>query len=111
MILNMMQTLIIIGVMALGTIITRFLPFFLFPDHRQTPHYVLYLGRVLPYAVIGLLVVYCLKEVDISIAPFGTPEAISMVCIGILHFWKSNTLLSIGVGTAVYMLLIQFVFI
>lgn len=104
------QLLIIIGMMALGTAATRYLAFLLFPDSKETSPYILYLGRALPYAVIGLLVVYCLKSVSVTSFPFGLPELIAIVSVVLLHIWKKNTLLSIGVGTVVYMFLIQRVF-
>lgn len=108
--LTPIQTLIMIGAVALGTILTRFLPFILFPDNKETPKYIVYLGSVLPYAIIGLLVVYCLKGISITTLPFALPEFISITCIIILHIWKRNTLLSIGMGTVVYMVMVQFVF-
>ena len=105
------QQLITIAMVALGTMITRFLPFILFPAGRETPKYVQYLGKVLPPAALGLLVIYCLKDVDFVGGWHGLPEIISMVLITALHFWKKNTLLSIAAGTICYMLLVQFVFI
>lgn len=105
------QTLITIAVLVLGTVATRALPFLLFPPNRETPAFVLYLGRVLPYAVMGLLVVFCLKGVTVTVAPYGLPELIAILCILVLHLWKSNILLSIGGGTVIYMLLVQHVFI
>jgi len=111
MFLTPIQTLIMIGAIALGTMVTRFLPFILFPDNREVPSFVIYLGKVLPYSAIGLLVVYCLKGVSVTTAPFALPEIISIACIIALHLWKNNTLLSIGVGTVVYMVLVQFVFV
>lgn len=110
MVLTPAQTLILIGAIALATLITRFLPFVLFPAGRQTPAYVVYLGQVLPYAVIGLLVVYCLKGVTLLSAPYGLPEAIGVIATALLHRWKKNTLLSIAGGTAVYWCLVQFLF-
>lgn len=111
MLMSAPQMLITIGMVTLGTIITRFLPFVIFPPSRKTPGYITFLGRVLPYSVIGLLVVYCLKDVRLTSSPFGIPEAIAIVCIVSLEYWKSNVLLSIGIGTVVYMLLVQLVFI
>ncbi|NLK39102.1 MAG: branched-chain amino acid transporter AzlD [Clostridiales bacterium] len=110
MTLSPIQILVIIAAVALGTMITRFLPFFLFPDNKKRPTFVIYLGKVLPYAVIGLLVVYCLREISFSSPAGWLPEGIAILCIAILHFWRENVLLSIGVGTAVYMLLVQYVF-
>lgn len=110
MTLTPLQTIIIICMVILGTVITRFLPFILFPANKRTPAYIVYLGKVLPYSVVGLLVVYCLKGVNLTAAPFGLPEAIAVICTAALQFWKNNALLSIGAGTVIYMLLIQIVF-
>lgn len=104
------QILITIIAIALGTMITRFLPFVLFPENKKTPKIVMYLGNVLPPAMMGLLVVYCLKSVSVVKAPHGIPELAAILVIVILHKWKSNVLLSIGFGTIVYMLLVQGVF-
>lgn len=111
MILTQMQILIIIGMVTLGTVITRFLPFLFFKNRKKDSPYINYLSKVLPYASIGLLVVYCLKGVNITGGSHGIPEAIAIVCIIILHTWKENTLLSIGAGTLIYMLLVQLVFV
>ena len=104
------QALAIVSAVTLGTIITRFLPFLLFPDNRPVPKIVSYLGRTLPAAMMGLLVVYCLRNVDIAAAPHGLPELIALAAVTALHLWKRNVLLSIGVGTALYMVLVQAVF-
>ncbi len=111
MILTNTQSLILIGLIALGTQITRALPFILFPESKETPRYIIYLGKVLPYAAMGLLVVYCIKNVSFLVSPYGFPEAIAILCVVILHLWKNNTLLSIGGGTVVYMVLVQLIFI
>ena len=95
-----------IAVASLVTIGLRFLPFLIF-SKRQTPPVISYLGKVLPYAVMGMLVVYCLKDMT---APFGIPELLGCAAVAALHVWKRNTLLSIGLGTVLYMLLVQFVF-
>ena len=108
--LTSVQTLIIILCVAAGTQITRWLPFLLFPEHRQPPAVITFLGRALPPAMMGLLVVYCLKGVSLTAPPHGLPEAIAIAVIVLLHHWRSNVLLSIGGGTAVYMLLVQVVF-
>ena len=96
-----------IAVASLVTIGLRFLPFLLFSGKRQTPPVISYLGKVLPYAVMGMLVVYCLKDMT---APFGIPELLGCAAVALLHIWKRSTLLSIGGGTAVYMLRVNFVF-
>ena len=101
------QCLITAAAILLGTLATRFAPFVLLPKNRPVPRLVEYLGGTLPYAAMGLLVVYCLKNVDFSHSPFGLPEAVSVILVGVLHHWRHNILLSIGGGTAVYMLLVQ----
>ena len=93
----------------LGTMVTRFLPFLIFPEGKEPPEFIQYLGKVLPYAVIGLLVIYCLKDVPGS-GTYGIPEYLAIVFIVLLHRWKKSILLSIGGGTVFYMLLVQFVF-
>lgn len=105
--LTNMQTLMIILAVAAGTIITRFLPFWLFPEKRRVPRVVLFLGQALPPAMIGLLLVYCLKGVDFVAAPHAIPEAVALLCIVLLHRWKHHALLSIGGGTAVYLALLH----
>lgn len=100
----------IIAVTALVTMGLRFLPFLIFGENRKTPPIIAYLGQVLPCAIMGMLVVYCLKDVGLNRAPHGIPEGISCALVALLHIWKRNTLLSIGAGTVCYMLLVQLVF-
>lgn len=97
-------------VIVLGTMLTRFLPFLLFPAGKPTPKLVQKLGRILPAAVFGLLIVYCLKNISFLSGSHGLPELISIALVTALHLWKRQTLLSIAAGTVCYMLLIQFVF-
>lgn len=97
-------------VSAVVTMLLRFFPFFVFSGKRKTPESILYLGRVLPFAIMGMLVVYCLKNISFASMPFGLPEIIASVFVVLLHLFKRNTLLSIGGGTAAYMLLVQVVF-
>ena len=111
MTLTPFQTIIILSMVAIGTMITRFLPFIMFKNVRTNGSYLGYLGKVLPYSAVGLLVVFCLKAVNFRIPAYGIPEAIAIICIIALHYWKGNTLLSIGAGTVIYMMLVQFVFI
>ena len=99
-----------IAVCALVTAALRFLPFLIFGENRKTPPVIAYLGQVLPFAIMGMLVVYCLKDVSFVASPFGITEAIGCAAVAGLHIWKRNTLLSIGAGTVIYMLLVQFVF-
>lgn len=108
--MNNMSTLTMILVIALVTATLRFLPFLIFSGGRKVPRFVSYLGRVLPYSIMAMLVVYCLKEISLIKAPFGLPELISVVLVAVLHVWKRNTLLSIVGGTVCYMVLIQVVF-
>ncbi len=103
-----MKSALLIAVMALATILLRALPFLLF--RKQTPRYVSYLGRVLPPAIIGMLVIYCLKDITPSLSPFGLPELIAAACVIGMQVWKRSALLSILAGTAVYMALVQMVF-
>ena len=104
------RSMIIIAVVAAVTMLLRFLPFAVFGKHKKTPDYITYISSVLPYAIMGMLVVYCLKDISITAAPHGIPELIAGAVVVGLHLWKKNTLLSIVSGTVVYMLLIQFVF-
>ncbi|MDO5326614.1 MAG: AzlD domain-containing protein [Clostridia bacterium] len=103
-----MKSALLIAVMAIVTILLRFLPFLLF--RKQTPKYVSYLGRVLPPAIIGMLVIYCLKDVSPSLSPFGLPELIAAACVAGMQIWKRSALISILSGTVVYMALVQMVF-
>ena len=99
---------LLVAVMALFTMLLRFLPFLVF--RKSTPPYVAYLGQVLPAAIIGMLVIYCLKDTVLTRAPFGAPEIISAAAVIALQCWKRNSLLSILSGTVCYMLLVQLVF-
>ena len=104
------QQLILIAVMVLATQLTRTLPFLAFPAGKPTPKYIAYIGKVLPAAVFGMLVVYCLKNVNILGGSHGLPELIGIAIVVLLHLWRRQMLLSIAGGTVAYMLLVQFVF-
>lgn len=104
------QQIITIGIVVFGTMLTRFLPFLIFGRGKETPKYIQYLGKVLPAAVFGLLVVYCLKDVNILAPSHGIPEAIAILVVVLLHLWKKQMLLSIAGGTVCYMLLVQLLF-
>lgn len=104
-----LQCIITIACVVLGTMATRFLPFIIFPESKTPPKLVTYLGTVLPYAVIGLLIVYCLKDAVFT-EYHGLPELIAIAVIVVIHKWKKSTLLSIAAGTVLYMLLVQKVF-
>ena len=108
--MTLTQQIITIAVAVLATMLTRFLPFIIFPADKTTPKYVRYLGKVLPAAVFGLLVVYCLKDVNILSFPHGLPELIAIAVVVALHLWKRQMLLSRAGGTVCYMLLVQLVF-
>lgn len=111
MVLTPVQTLMIISMVTLGTLITRFLPFILFRNKNSHSPFINYLGTVLPFSAIGLLVVYCLKNIKLETPTSAISELIAILCIIILHHRKENTLLSIGFGTAIYMFLVQFIFV
>lgn len=104
------HSVLLVAVVALVTAGLRFAPFLLFGGKKQLPPFVAYFGRVLPYALMSMLVVYCLRGVQLSQAPHGAPELIACAAVAALHLWKRNTLISIVGGTACYMLLIQLVF-
>ncbi|GFO86021.1 MULTISPECIES: branched-chain amino acid transporter permease [Anaerostipes] len=108
--MTLAQKIIIIGMAVLGTAMTRFLPFLVFPGDKPVPKYIQYLGRVLPSAVFGLLVIYCLRDVNILSGSHGIPELISIAAVAGLHLWKRQMLLSIAGGTVCYMMLVQMVF-
>ena len=103
-----MKSVILIAVMAVVTILLRFLPFLVF--RKKTPPYITYLGKVLPPAIIGMLVIYCLKDITPLVQPYGLPELIAAGCVGGAHGIKKNSLISILLGTAVYMVLIRTIF-
>ena len=105
-----MHNYLLVVVIALTTMSTRFLPFLIFRENHETPKIITYLGKVLPCALMGMLVVYCMKDVRFADSPYGLPELIGCAITAGLHIWLRNSLLSIGVGTASYMLLIQLVF-
>jgi len=109
--LTPVEVLITVAMMVLGTMITRFLPFLCFPEKKKVPKYITYLGKTLPYAVMGFLVIYCLKGVSIVNKPYGMPELSALIFIFAIHLWKRNTFLSIFGGTIIYMLLSRLVFV
>lgn len=108
--MNDVHGVLIVAVVALVTMGLRFLPFLVFGGKRTTSGYLTYLGKVLPYAIMGMLVVYCLKGVQFTAAPFGLPELIACGIVVLLHLWKRSTLISIVGGTVCYMVLVQAVF-
>lgn len=104
------QAILMVAIMSIITFIIRGLPFVLFPGDKKTPPFISYLGKVLPYSIIAMLVIYCLKDVKFLDGLHGLPELISILCVVILHVWKRNNLLSIGGGTLLYMFLVQVIF-
>lgn len=110
MTMTLWQGIVTVAAVVLGTMATRFLPFLLFPANKPTPSYVKYLGKVLPFAVIGLLVVYCFRNVSFLSGSHGIPELVAAAAVVLLHLWKKNMLLSIAGGTILYMVLVQLVF-
>ena len=108
--LSVGTSFLIILLVAITTFATRVTPFLVFPKGKEIPKTIQYLGKVLTPAIIGMLVIYCLRNTVILSAPHGIPELIAVVVVAVLHVWKRNNLLSIGVGTVLYMVLIQTVF-
>lgn len=103
------QQIITIALCVLGTMTTRFLPFLVFGEKRETPRYIQYIGKLLPSAVFGMLIVYCLRNVDFLGGVHGIPEIIAIVITVVLHLWRRQMLLSIAGGTVCYMLLLQYI--
>lgn len=108
--MTLLQQIITIVMVVIGTMITRFLPFVIFPAGKPTPTYIRYLGKVLPTAVFGLLLIYCVKNVNLFTGNHGVPELTALILVVLLHLLKRQMLLSIAGGTICYMLLIQWVF-
>jgi branched-subunit amino acid transport protein AzlD len=108
--MTLAQQIITIAICALGTMLTRFLPFFIFSPKKPTPRYIQYLGKALPSAIFGMLIIYCLKDVSFISGSYGLPEIISIIFVVLLHLWRRQMLISIAGGTICYMLLIQLVF-
>ena len=108
--MTLTQQIITIGLCILGTMTTRFLPFIIFNENKKTPSFIQYIGNFLPAAVFGMLVVYCLRNVNVLQGSHGLPEFISILVTGGLHLWKRNMLISIAGGTVCYMLLLHFLF-
>lgn len=104
------EQIITIAICIIGTMATRFLPFIVFKGEKDAPKYIQYLGKALPAALFGMLCVYCLKDVEFLSGSYGLPEVIAIAVTVGLHLWIRQMLLSIAGGTAVYMLLVQFVF-
>jgi len=104
------HAILVIAVTSVVTAVLRFIPFLIFGGKRETPAYISYLGRLLPYAVMAMLVVYCLRNISFAAAPFGVPELMSCAVVALLHVWKRSSILSILGGTVCYMLLVQLVF-
>lgn len=109
--MNELKFFLMVGIMAVITAALRFIPFLVFGGGKKTPHIITKLGEMLPYAVIAMLVVYCLKGVTLFSYPYGLPEFISIALVALLHLWKGNTLISMIAGTACYMVLIQVIFV
>ena len=108
--INTGHSLILVAVMTLVTAFIRFSPFILFPEGRKRPKVITYLGTVLPYAIIGMLVVYCFKGKSVFEYPYCIPELLAAALVVGLHIWKRNTLISVFAGVAFYMILVQLIF-
>ena len=109
--MNSLHSIVLILVIAGVTMLLRFLPFAAFSGKRRVPDYILYLGSVLPYAIMGMLIVYCLRSVQFTALSGWLPSAVCVAVVAALHVWKRNTILSIVCGTVLYMILIQTVFV
>lgn len=110
-VLSPAQSVAVILTVAAVTIFCRALPFLFIRDSRPVSSTVLYLGQVLPFAIISILVIYCLRGTDLTSAPFGAPELIGCLLAAGVHLWKRNNLLSIGISTVAYMVMVQFIFV
>ena len=104
------HAMIVIALMGLAVLSTRIVPVLIFGRGERVPEFILYLGRVVPYTAMGLLIVYCLRDVPVMDAPHGLPEIISLAVVTVTYIWKRNTILSVVIGTALYMFLVQSVF-
>lgn len=105
--MTMPQILITIAVVAIGTVFTRFISFAIFPASRETPPYIAYLGKVLPSAVMGMLIIYCYKNLNFTAASAWLPAVTAGISVALLQLWKKNMFISISVGTVLYMVLIR----
>ena len=108
--MNEKHSAVLIAVIAAVTVLLRFLPFLIFGGKRKVPKYILFLGEKLPFAVIGMLIIYCLRDVSFGAVSGWLAAILSVIVVAVLHIWKRNTLLSIIAGTLVYMILVQTVF-
>ena len=104
------HAVIVIIVMGLAVLATRIVPVLIFGRGEKVPEFILYLGRVVPYTAMGLLIVYCLRDVPVFDAPHGLPELIALAVVAVSYIWKRNTIFSVVIGTALYMFLVQSVF-
>ncbi|MBR2390483.1 MAG: AzlD domain-containing protein [Mogibacterium sp.] len=100
----------VIAVMGLAVLATRIVPVLIFGRGEKVPEFVLYLGRVVPYTAMGLLIVYCLRDMPVLEAPHGLPELIALAAVTVTYLWKRNTIFSVVIGTVLYMFLVQSVF-
>ena len=107
--MNDYRAVLMVAIISAVTMLLRIIPFLVF-EKKETPVFVTYLGKVLPYAIMGMLVVYCLKGITFLASPYGIPELIAVSLVVLVHIWKRNTLLSILVGTLSYMMMVQFIF-
>ncbi|MEE3608946.1 branched-chain amino acid transporter permease [Avibacterium paragallinarum] len=109
--MTIFEQIITIALAVLAVQLTRLVPFWIFPANRPVPEYIRYLGKVLPAAMFGMLVVYCYKNVDLATGNHGLPDFIAGAVVLWLHFWKRNMFLSMIAGTGLYMVLVQIIFV
>ena len=105
------EAMMTIAIIAIVTLLIRWLPFLLFPANQATPLFIYRLAKVLPYAIIGMLVIYCFKAINFFVFPYALPEILAGLFVFVVHKWKHNLLLSIGGGTLFYMILVQTIFL
>ena len=108
--MSITEHIIIILIVALATMSTRFAPFLLFKSEKPTPKFLVYIGKALPPAVFGMLVVYCLKGASLTVYPFALPELIGVIALVVLHLAFRKMLLSIAGGTLLYIILVNLIF-
>ena len=104
------HAMLIMAVMGGAVLATRILPVLVFGRNEKIPEFILYLGKVIPYTAMGLLIVYCLRDMPVLEAPHGLPEVIALTAVTVTYLWKRNTILSVVIGTALYMFLVQSIF-
>ena len=105
-----LHAMLVILIMGAVTLATRILPVLIFGRDEKVPDFILYLGKTVPYTAMGMLIIYCLKDVSVTSTPYGIPEAIALAAVTLSYLWKRNSILSVLIGTVLYMVLVQRIF-